>query len=268
MKTACISPTWSPYITCSQIITHVAICFEHLSHSYGTLLNFCSLHFNWSTFFWHWITCALFLPQNCFTSLNVSVSDFHEDNAKCCSEWFSSVTIPGWYPAMARMTCVYGGDGLVTGDIVHDMYLYSRWWLSVHVHVLYMMAVCAWHVLQVMAVCTWTCTVGDGCLYMTCTVGDGSLYMTGTWRTTDNCQDILWGQKNWLELLRNWWSVNLLVISTLSPSALFSFLYSQDIEKVGKKNQTSDLKCRESTDVVKVHWDVRLSEHCWIHCLM
>ena len=44
--------------------------------------------------------------------------------------------------------------------------------------------------------------------------------------------------------------------------SLFSFLYSQDMEKVGRRELGRILKCRESADATKVHWDIRLSERC------
>ena len=199
MKTVCTSPTlevrahmlFNPTSCCNLLWTSVILtCIEVLYFAFQ-LIFYLSLQLH--------NLCTLPSVRNCFTSLKVSVSDFCEDNAKCCSRWFvirvtSAVTSPGWYTAMAGMTCVYAGDGLVTGDTVHDMYMYCTWWL----------------------------TVLDRCM-------KSKLRLSRfTMRT---------GKKNWLELWRNWWSANPPVISMLSHSAFFPALCYQDMDKGERKNR-------------------------------
>ena len=160
------------------------------------VLYFCYLHFNWSsTFFAFQSPVHSSFPRNCSTSLKVSMNDFHED--KCCSKWF------------VIYICDFSSDNplMIHSNGQDDLCLCGDGLVTGNiVHDMYMY-------------CRWWLSVHD-------------TYIKSNWWLS---RYPMRTEKNWLELLRNCWNVSVPVISTLSHSALLSFLYSQDMEKVDKR---------------------------------
>ena len=131
MRTACTSPTL-------EVIDHILLnpnsCCNLLwtSQSLLPVLNFCYCISGLLPFLQLNNLCTLPSvktaphPWRCqwVTSVKALPSAVEDD--------LQSVWLQQWQAPDDGMTCVYAGDGLVTGDTVHDMYMYCRWWLALH----------------------------------------------------------------------------------------------------------------------------------------